>query len=581
MHSETRDGMRIDWDAPIEMSDGLVLRADVFRPVGEGRYPVLISYGPYGKGLAFQEGYSTAWTIMAAQKPEVLEGSSNKYQQWEVCDPEKWVPHGYVCIRVDSRGAGRSPGVLDCHSLRETEDFRECIEWAGEQPWSSGKVGLSGISYYAMNQWRVAALRPRHLAALMIWEGAVDRYREASRHGGIACSFSKNWLEMQVKPLQHGRGERGARSAVTGELVCGPETVPDEELAKLRVDAWPSLINRPLDDDNYRDRSGLPERIEVPLLSAANWGGQGLHLRGNIEGFLAAGSQRKWLEVHGGTHWVEYYTDYGIGLQRRFFDHFLKGIDNGWDREPPVLLNVRRVDGFVQRAEHEWPLARTRWTRLYLHAEGMALRPEPPTAAATLDYDTMGEGLSFRSAPMAEETEITGPSALRLRLSSRTRDADLFAVLRVFDPAGKELLFYGALDPKTPVGQGWLRASHRKLDAARSTPWRPYHTHDELQPLAPGEPVDLDVEIWPTSVVVPKGWSVALTLLGRDYEHGQDSAALSNMKNPMRGCGPFVHDDADDRPPAVFDTVCTLHLDPADPAWLLLPVVPEAAKEVG
>jgi uncharacterized protein len=154
MHSETRDGMRIDWDAPIEMSDGLVLRADVFRPVGEGRYPVLMSYGPYGKGLAFQEGYSTAWTIMAAQKPEVLEGSSNKYQQWEVCDPEKWVPHGYVCIRVDSRGAGRSPGVLDCHSLRETEDFRECIEWAGEQPWSSGKVGLSGISYYAMNQWR-------------------------------------------------------------------------------------------------------------------------------------------------------------------------------------------------------------------------------------------------------------------------------------------------------------------------------------------------------------------------------------------------------------------------------------------
>lgn len=576
MTSELRDDMLIDWNVPIRMSDGLVLRADVFRPSREGVYPVLMSYGPYGKGLSFQRGYPTAWNIMVEQKPEVLEGSSNEYQQWEVADPERWVPHGYVCIRVDSRGAGRSPGVIDCQSPREIEDFYECIEWAGVQPWSNGKVGLSGISYYGMNQWRVAAMRPPHLAAIMIWEGSSDPYREAYRHGGIACSFSKNWLEMQVKPLQHGRGERGPRSDVTGETVCGPETIDDEELADKRVDSWPEIVDRPLDDSYYRARRSDFSQIAVPLLSCGNWGGQGLHLRGNVEGYLAAGSKQKWLELHGGAHWVEYYTNYGIALQKRFFDHFLKGEENGWDREPPVQLQIRHVDGFVPRAEREWPLARTAWTRLYLDPDALSLTAEQPTSTMTIKYEARGEGITFKSAPMPADTEITGPAALKLRLSSQTQDADVFAVLRVFDPSGDELLFYGALDPKTPVGQGWLRASQRKLDARRSFPWRPYHPHDEVQPLMPGKAVDLDVEIWPTSVVVPKGWTIGLTILGRDFDHGQAAAGLSNMKNAMRGCGPFLHEDDGDRPADVFGRSYTLHFAADSAPYVLLPIIPSA-----
>ena len=108
--SEIRDGMRIDWDVPIKMDDGLVLSADVFRPLADGSYPVILSYGPYAKGLAFQEGYPSAWNRMVAEHPDVAAGSTNKYQSWEVVDPEKWVPEGYVCVRVDSRGAGKSPG---------------------------------------------------------------------------------------------------------------------------------------------------------------------------------------------------------------------------------------------------------------------------------------------------------------------------------------------------------------------------------------------------------------------------------------------------------------------------------------
>lgn len=572
--SEIRDGMHIDWDVPIAMDDGIVLRADIYRPVAEGRYPAIVSYGPYGKGLAFQDGYKTAWEIMEREFPDTVRGTTNQYQNWEVADPEKWVPDGYVCVRVDSRGAGRSPGYLDHNNTRENRDFYRCIEWAAAQPWCSGKVGLNGISYYAASQWRAAALKPPHLAAICVWEGWSDFYRDGARHGGIACSFRKNWQEMQVVTVQHGRGERGPKSRITGEPVCGSVTLSDEELKRNRADMWANILGRTLVDDYYRERTADLSKVTVPLLSAANWGGQGLHTRGNFEGWLRAGSQQKWLEVHGGSHWAPFYTDYGVGLQKRFFDHFLKGEANGWDQEPRVLLQVRHIERFVERRENEWPLARTAWTRYYLDFGKGVLSTQPPADAASASYEGLGEGLTFTTPALERDTEITGPSALKLFLSSSTEDADVFAVLRIFDPQGREVVFQGALDPHTPVGQGWLRASHRKLDPALTLPHRPYHTHDEIQPLTPGQAVELDIEIWPTCIVVPAGYRIALTVRGKDYEHEGEAAVLSNMKNPMRGCGPFVHDEPADRPPEVFGGTVTLHADNKRRPYVLLPVIP-------
>jgi len=564
--------MRIDWDVPIRMDDGLELRADVFRPSNVGRYPALLSYGPYGKGLAFQDGYKTAWEIMARENPDALAGSSNKYQNWEVVDPEKWVPDGYACIRIDSRGAGRTPGYLCHNDARETRDIHLAIEWTAAQPWCSGKVGMNGISYYASNQWRAAATQPPHLAAICAWEGWNDAYRDGNRHGGIICSFRKNWQEMQVKTVQHGN-PKGAKSRVTGEPVCGPAVLSDDELARNRENMWGELLSREMDGPYYRERSADFSKIKVPLLTAANWGGQGLHTRGNFEGFVRSKSDRKWLEVHGGSHWAPFYTDYGVRLQKRFFDFFLKGEANGWDKQPRVQLQVRHPgEKFVQRYENEWPLARTQWTRFYLDPEGLRLSGTKTSSGKTLSYDPAGDGVTF-SMTAEKETEITGPSALKFFLSSSTADADVFAVLRVFDPQGKEVLFQGALDPRTPVGQGWLRASHRKLDRELSLPYRPYHSHDEKQPLTPGVPVELDVEIWPTCIVVPRGYRIALSIRGRDYEHDEAAATLSNMKNPMRGCGPFVHDDPTDRPPAVFGGRVTLHFERQP--YLLLPIIPE------
>lgn len=575
MKSEVRDGMHIDWDAPIAMDDGIVLRADVFRPVGAGRYPVIISYGPYAKGLDFREGYRSQWARLEKAAPEAVQGTSNRYQNWELVDPERWVPEGYACVRVDSRGAGRSPGVIDCWSARETRDFHDCIEWAGTQPWSSGKVGINGISYYAMNQWTVGALRPPHLAAMCIWEGASDYYRELARHGGILCDFLNSWYNRQVVSVQHGVGDRGARNPVTGETIAGPETLDSEALAAHRVDLDGEARRRPLIDDYYRARMPDFSQIEAPLLSAGNWGGMGLHPRGNFEGYARAGSRQKWLEVHGDTHFTHFYSAYGTALQKKFFGHFLKGEDNGWDRQPAVSLNIRHPgERFELRAENEWPLARTRWTRYYLQPAGHTLATCEPAEAAALTYETTGDGMTFLTPPMAQALEITGPVAARLWLSSDTADADVFLVLRVFDPDGREVTFIGANDPRVPVALGWLRASQRKLDPALSRPYRPWHPHDEAWPLEPGVPVELDVELWPTSIVVPPGYRAGLTVRGRDYEYDGTDAGVAHAPYPMKGVGPFTHDDPHDRPPSIFGGRNTLHFDAGRMPYVLLPVIP-------
>jgi len=547
--------MQIDWDVPIPLPDGLVLRADVFRPRAAGKYPVIISYGPYGKWLHFEDLYTDQWRRMAEQHPDVVAGSTNKYQNWEVVDPEKWVPDGYACVRVDSRGCGRSPGRIDLWSAQEARDFYECIEWAARQPWSNGKVGANGISYYAMNQWQVAMLQPPHLAAICIWEGAADYYRDLSHHGGILCTFGRAWFPSQVVRVQHGRGTRGYRSRMNGDWVSGPPTLSEEELGANRNDFYEDCWKNPLASDGYW-RSRMPDwsKVKVPLFSAANWGGQGLHPRGNFEGFVRSESDQKWLEVHGIEHWTHFYTDYGVALEKKFFGHFLKGEDTGWAKQPKVLLQ---------------------WTRLYLNPGEQSLVREPLTRDDHVRYAGLGEGLTFLTPPLERDTEITGPLAAKLYVSSETSDADLFLIVRLFTPNMSEVTFQGALDPHTPIAQGWLRASHRKLDPKLTQPYRPYHTHDEKQPLTPGQVYELDVEIWPTSIVAPAGYRLGLTVRGRDYEYpGGPSVGLGTLGAVFTGVGPLQHNDPRDRPPEVFGKSVTVHCGPSRPSHVLLPVIP-------
>ena len=381
-----------------------------------------------------------------------------------------------ACASIRAAAAVR-PATWSTGRRARPRTSYNCIEWAGRQPWSNGKVGLSGISYYAINQWQVASLQPKHLAAICVWEGFADFYRELSHNGGIYNTFAQNWYDMQVKTVQYGLGTKGHRSRMNGDWVSGPETLTDEEMGGNRYDLGKTYFAHPLDDEYYKAMFPDWSKVKVPLLSAANWGGQPLHPRGNFEGFFRSASKQKWLEVHGIEHWTHYYTDYGVNLQKKFFGYFLKGEKNGWDKQPRVQLNVRHPgEKFVIRHEDDWPIPRTQWTKFHLATDSHKLVTEPPKGSAAVTFDALGDGVTFLTEPMQEATEITGPVAAKLHISSSTADADIFLVLRVFAPDMKEVVFQGALDPHTPIGQGWLRASHRKLDKKLTLPFRPYHT---------------------------------------------------------------------------------------------------------
>ena len=488
---------------------------------------------------------------------------------FETPDPEMWVPEGYVVVKVDSRGSGKSPGRLDVNSPAEFRDFHDAIEWAAVQPWSSGKVGLLGISYYAAGQWMIAAERPPQLAAILPWQGTYDFYRDRCRQGGILGSgFLNRWWNRSVLRNQYGNPDTPLVDIDTGERNTGPALSP-ETLAANREDYIANLLARPLNGPWYEERSARLERIQIPALVVANWGGLGLHLRGTILGYLGIASREKWLKVQSGSYFLTFLLPQSVALQRKFFDRYLKGINNGWEREPKVGVAVRAADDTVKRvvSDTQWPLTGTKWTRFYLDASNLSLDATAPGKTASTSYAATGEGVTFSTAPLDRPIEFAGPIKAKLWVSSSTDDMDLFATLRAFDPGGKEVTFFSAVEPKAPVSQGWLRVSQRKLDAKRSTEFQPWHSHDEAQKLEPGEIVEVDLEIWPASLALPAGYRLALTLQGKDFERAGETAV-------QKGSGWFLHDDPRDRPPSSFAGTHTVHSGGGRAAYLLVPLIP-------
>jgi predicted acyl esterase len=527
--------MIFDRDVMIPTRTGEPLGANVYRPVDDEPHPVLLTVGPYGK--------DRHWADRDQQHARDLGGGP--FINWETPNPETWVPKGYVVVRVDGRGTGASPGHLDLLAAENSEAYYDAVEWAAAQPWSTGRVGLLGISFYAMNQWGVAALRPPHLAAMVPWEAAADMYRDFTRAGGILNSgFLSWWWPNTVLNVQHG---------VDGSL-------SEADRAANRMESLnDECLEHPLDGPFYEQWNAALSQIETPLLSVGNWGNIGLHLRGNIEGFLNAASTDKWLRIIVGDHIHPFYEPESIELQERFLDHFLKGEDNGWEAEPRVMLAIRDADQTTWRGEEAWPLPSTEWTELHLDASALSLGEDAPEAEGAVAFTAMEETLTFSTEPYATRTEITGPVVLTLTLSSSTTDADVFVRLGRIDPDGTDVMAFGPEQNAVALTQGWLRASHRKLDPERSLPHRPFHSHDELQPLTPGEPVQVEIEIWATSIVLPAGSRLILDVAGAELPSSH-----------------FFHQDERDRPPERFAGTTTIHTGAGHGSRLLLPVIPAA-----
>jgi hypothetical protein len=506
----------VEKDVDVPMRDGARLKADVFRPDDGGKFPALINLGPYQK--------DKLWI-----PPPSLEEKPNPYMNWETVNPQWWVPRGYAAVRVDGRGSGKSPGQCEPWSLAEAIDFYDAIEWAAAQPWCNGKVGLSGISYYAINQWFVANLQPPSLKAIMPWEGFADIYRDALYHGGILSVFMTNWFTAHLMHHTVGRAS---------------QQLPDAWQTNM---LWFWLHNS-LDSGALRGAQAQWDKITVPMFTVGNWSGMALHLRGNTEAFMRAATPHKKLRIHAGTHVHPFYTEEGRRDQLRFFDYWLKGIDNGMMDEPPVKLAIRKGRDEVEwREEHEWPLKRTQWTRFYFDLSETAPGKEPRTgklaannpvtqSACIYPASSLGSmgstsaassqvmgggirpgmGISFETPPLAADTEITGPLAAVFWVSSESEDMDLFLTLRNIAADGNEIMETGQQGTPVPVAKGWLRASHRELDADLSLPYRPYHKHTRRLYLKPGEIVQVHVEIWPTSMLFKKGHRIRLDVQPRD-----------------------------------------------------------------
>jgi putative CocE/NonD family hydrolase len=523
----------------------------------EGASPVIINLGAYQK--------DKLWV-----PPADLEEAPNPHMNWETVNPLWWVPRGYAAVRVDTRGSGKSPGRTDPWSPSESTDFYDAIEWAGRQSWSSGRVGTSGVSYFAMTQWLVAGLKPPSLKAMIPWEGAADMYRDFGYHGGIfSFTFVVNWYNNHM----------------AHHLLGKPQASSPDAFATPWV--W-EYMRYNLDSEWYHGRRARWENIDCPLYSAGNWSGMGLHLRGNTEGYLRAASKHKKLRIHAGTHYHPFYSVEGRLDQLRFFDHWLKGLDTGVMGEPPVKLLIRKGGhgNSEWRFENEWPIKRTRWTKFFLRpaARGSdeavpgALVKEPPRKASSLSYSASGMtkagvasaswtstalagslppmGVSFATDPLEEDTEVTGPIVLVLWVASSTEDMDIFATIRNIAPDGRDVFELGQQSQSVPVAKGWLRASHRKLDPHLSLPYRPYHAHSERELLDPGTPVRVDVEIWPTSMVFAKDHRIRLDIQPRDGI----------------GSAPYTHYAGD-----YNSGTNTIFAGGARASYLLLPVIPRRA----
>jgi predicted acyl esterase len=464
-------------------------------------------------------------------------------------------------VRADERGLGQSPGILDTMSRGTSEAFFDVVEWASEQPWSSGKVGLLGISYYAGSQWRVAAAQPKGLSAIIPWEGMSDYYRDRCRHGGILSNdFIRFWWNRQVLSNQYGKGGRVARK-------WGPDTIEgdlsEEELRQNRNDQnVDNAKNQFRDQLYYASKEYNMEDIQVPMLSVGNWGGILLHLRGNVEGYTHAGSKFKYLRFVTGRHDLPFYYHDEVEVQKSFLDAFLKGEDRvGWSVEgkvPPVDLVLRKGNvghnnpaaeqTYPRRTEMEWPIARTQYTPYYLTNDMELITTKASMErTAKLSYNALGtldlpQVLQFKTPPIESETEITGHVVAHLNVSMNPHpssttpsDIDLFVTLRHIDPTGKEVFYTGTAGDPVPLCKGWLRVSMRKVNKKhpRHRPWLPHRDYfsTDVLPVLPGEVYPVDVEIWPTNVVLEKGSRIVFEVSSGDTQ----------------GSGIFTHTEPTDR----------------------------------
>lgn len=465
-----------DRDVAVVMRDGVTLRANVYRPPGVGPFPVILSVHPYGKDSLprrTRRGWRLNFQFRIMNQPAPLQISSET--GWEAPDPVAWVARGYAVINADARGAGTSDGTGSLLSDDEARDTYDLIEWAGTQPWSNGRVGMLGVSYLALSQYKAAALHPPHLAEICPWEGFTDAYRDFMTPGGIPeRGFSVIWQALTRR------------------------------VARLSVDIGEQRRRHPLRDSWWQSITPDLGRIEVPILACASFSDHNLHSQGSWRLIEQAGSAERSAYAHRGGKWAVFYSDEAQAAQAAFFDRHLRGDDVS--APPRVRLEVRERGDAVAavRDEHEWPLARTRWTALHLGDDG-TLSESVPAATGTVEFTLRRQAVAF-SHCFDRDVELTGPMNLRLRIGlDGVDDAHLFVGVEKWSD-GRYVPFEGSYGyGRDRIADGRLRLGLR--DAL-----------NVAHPVRPGETVDADIGLSASSTLFRAGDELRLIIAGRYLE---------------------------------------------------------------
>jgi predicted acyl esterase len=471
------DGILIERDVAVPMRDGTIIYTDIYRPDGATNLPAIVAWSPYGK----RAGYAGGMGIPISGLPPV-----SPMTKFEGPDPSYWCKHGYAVINPDSRGAGNSQGDIVQFCSAEGRDGHDLIEWVAARDWCNGKVGMSGNSWLAIAQWFIAAERPPHLVAIAPWEGFTDFYRDSLFIGGIPeVGFVGNSIHRMFGPG--------------------------------RMEDIPAMMRKyPLMNAYWEDKIARVGNIEIPAYVVASWTSP-VHTYGTFDGFRRIRSRDKWLRVHNTQEWPDYYTPENLEDLQRFFDYYLKGVQNGWEKTPRVRLSILDPGGTdrVNRPENEFPLARTQYQKLFLDAATGTLSPEPVKKESATRYRADdGKGQATFTFKFDEDAELTGYMKLRLWVEADgADDMDLFVYIEKLDGQGNPI---SALVFGIPVlgAQGLLRVSHRELDEVRSTPSEPFLAHRREQLLKPKEIVPVEIGIWPMGMLWHAGQQLCVVVQG-------------------------------------------------------------------
>ena len=553
-------------DVLIPMRDGVRLACDIYYPDAEGRFPALIAYQPFGKN---HEDLAFRFPPQARPSP-LWDGGL------EAGDTRYLVSRGYGHVVVDSRGTGDSEGeylgVMGSGKGGEGKDIHDVVEWIAQQPWCDGNVGMIGISYLAAMQVLAAGEQPPHLKAIFPEGGHYDMY-EMCYQGGIMWLMPRAFIE--------GRGgDSGIVPTKRSSFMV--ETLSKEELSRRVSERledpdvrnyptfdqilkypdysplWFDFVLNPCDGPFYTE--GKPARrfdkIKIPVHLGAQWG-RGWVVEGTIHAYHAVKGPKRLVLRPAPPMQERPFHQFHDEIVR-WYDHWLKGNDTGIMDEPPIKLFVQGINEW--RYEREWPLARTRWTKYFLRSRHRLLtEPErfdadvvPPDGfyQAPLTVTSNVASLKYRSPAFPENTEVTGPCALYLHATIDSDDTNW--IVRVFDvdPQGN----------RSQVTSGWLKASHRELDAAGSEAWAPLHPHTRSVPVAPGEMFEYAIKVFPFSNVFKKGHAIELEIrsIEADVDVDPNMPPESGHLNSGRATTHKIYRDKD------------------HPSYLLLPVIPAA-----